>query len=68
MRYYLAIESFLGALNAGAERSEKAARDWFAATERYPRQLHEMDEAQYLSMKKKEYARQAQAEGNAPGT
>jgi len=68
MRYYLAIESFLGALNAGAERSEKAAREWFAATERYPRQLHEMDEAQYLSMKKKEYARQAQAEGRAPGT
>ncbi|HEX2651880.1 MAG TPA: hypothetical protein VHN19_18290 [Burkholderiales bacterium] len=68
MRYYLAIEAFLGALNAGAERSEKAAHDWFAATERYPRQLHEMDEAQYVSMKKKEYARQAQAGARAQGT
>jgi hypothetical protein len=62
MRYYLAIEAFLGALGAArAERTEKAARDWFAATERYRRQLHEMDEAQYLAMKRKEYARQAQA-------
>ena len=68
MRYYLAIEAFLGAMNAGAERSDKAARDWFAATERYARQLHEMDAAQYLAMKKKEYARQAQAGEHAPGS
>src|SRR6185312_2864261 len=68
MRYALAIEAFLGALNAGARRTDKAAHDWFAATERYPRQLHEMDEGEYLAMKKKEYARQAQAAGHAPGT
>ena len=68
MRYYLAIEAFLGAMNAGAQRSDKAARDWFAATERYARQLHEMDEAQYVAMKKKEHERQAQAGGHAPGT
>jgi hypothetical protein len=69
MRYYLAIESFLGALGAPpAQRFEKASRDWFAGTERYKRQLHEMDEAQYLAMKKKEYERQAAANqgGNAP--
>jgi hypothetical protein len=66
MRYYLAIESFLGALGAPpAARFEKASRDWFAGTERYKRQLHEMDEAQYLAMKKKEYQRQATAQ---PGT
>lgn len=70
MRYYLAIEAFLGALGAPpAQRTEKAARDWFAATERYPRQLREMEESQYLAMKRKEYARQAQAaRAAAPGT
>jgi hypothetical protein len=68
MRYYLAIEAFLGAMNAGAQRHDKAARDWFAATERYAPQLHEMDQAEYLAMKSKEYARQAQAGGHAPGS
>ena len=68
MRYYLAIDAFLGAMNAGAQRNDKAARDWFAATERYARQLHEMDEPQYLAMKKKEYARQAQAGAQTSGS
>jgi hypothetical protein len=71
MRYYLAIEAFLGALGAPqAQRTEKAARDWFAATERYPRQLREMGEAQYLALKRKDYSRQAQVSTRepAPGT
>ena len=39
MRYYLAIEAYLGALSAPPRaRMEKSLRDWFAATERYPRQ------------------------------
>ena len=62
MRYYLAIEAFLGTMNAGLERSEKAARNWFESTERYPKQLHEMDEAPYLAMKRKEFARRAQGD------
>ena len=42
MRYYLAIEAFLGAVSAPPqERLERRLRDWFAASERYPRQLHE---------------------------
>ena len=59
MRYYLAIEAFLGALSAppGA-RLEKSLRDWFAATEVYPRQLHEIEQNEYLAMKRKEYSRQ----------
>lgn len=66
MRYYLAIESFLGALGTPpAERFEKASRDWFAGTGRYKRQLHEMEEAQYLAMKKKEYQQQAAAQSQA---
>ena len=59
MRYYLAIEAFLGALSAppGA-RVEKSMRDWFAATEAYPRQLHEVEQNEYLAMKRNEYSRQ----------
>ena len=58
MRYYLAIEAYLGALNApAATRVEKSFRDWFLATESYPRQLHEMEEGDYLDMKRKEYQR-----------
>lgn len=59
MRYYLAIEAFLNALTMPpAEQFEKRLLDWFSATERYPRQLHEMDKNTYLSMKYQEYARQ----------
>ena len=59
MRYYLAIEAFLGALSTPPQaRREKRLRDWFAAAERYPRQLHEMERDEYLDMKRKEYLRQ----------
>ena len=59
MRYYLAVESFLGALSAPANaRVEKSLGDWFNAIERYPRQLHEMERGEYLAMKRMEYARQ----------
>ena len=59
MRYYLAIESFLGALSVkGPAQFEKRINDWFTAVERYPRQLHEMEQAEYLAMKRKEYSRQ----------
>ena len=59
MRYHLAIESYLGALALPEPAQfEKRINDWFNAVERYPRQLHEMDKAEYLEMKRKEYRRQ----------
>lgn len=59
MRYYLAIDAYLGALSApSAERPERSMRAWFASTERYALQLHELDEAQYLATKRAEYCRQ----------
>lgn len=59
MRYYLAIESFLGAPpTPDGKQFEKRINDWFNASERYPRQLHELDLAEYLGMKRKEYRRQ----------
>ncbi|WP_197677756.1 hypothetical protein [Opitutus sp. GAS368] len=59
MRYYLAIEAFLGALAVpAADQLEKRLHDWFAATEQFPVQLHELDEAVYLAMKRKEVRQQ----------
>jgi hypothetical protein len=59
MRYYLAIEAFLGALSELPQAQlEKRLHDWFAAVERYPLQLHEMEQGAYLDMKRREYRRQ----------
>lgn len=59
MRYFLAIDVFLGALSGSAQaRFEKRIHDWFVAIERYPRQLHELEQGEYLAMKRKEYRRQ----------
>jgi 1-acyl-sn-glycerol-3-phosphate acyltransferase len=58
MRYYLAIDAYLAALAVpAADRAEKRLQTWFDATEKYPRQLHEMDRAAYLEMKHKEIRR-----------
>ena len=59
MRYYLAIEAYLGALAAPKpDQLEKRLRDWFAATERHPAQLHEIERDEYLAMKHRETQRQ----------
>jgi len=61
MRYYLAIDAYLNALSSPPqEQLERRLRGWYTATERYPRQLHEMDEADYLTMKRNEIRRQGQ--------
>lgn len=65
MRYYLAIEAYLGALSApAAQQAEKRLNAWFDSVERYPAQLHEMERGEYLDMKHREIARQ-QAQGPA---
>jgi hypothetical protein len=62
MRYYLAIEAYLGATSAPPpEQQEKRLRDWFAATERYALQLHEIERDDYLAMKRHELQRQRSA-------
>jgi len=61
MRYYLAIDSYLSAYTLPpTEQFEKRIRDWYASTERYAAQLHEMDQADYLEMKRREMRRQQQ--------
>jgi hypothetical protein len=59
MRYYLAIDAYLGAVAAPpAEQLEQRLENWFVGTERYPRQLEEVDRTAYLDMKRSEYERQ----------
>ncbi|MES2362605.1 MAG: hypothetical protein V4646_12475 [Pseudomonadota bacterium] len=58
MRYYLAIEAYMASLGSPpAEQLNARLAHWFDATEQYPLQLHEMDKASYLAMKKSEYQR-----------
>lgn len=62
MRYYLAINAHMASLSAPeGQRVDKRMQAWFDSTERYPRQLHEMDRSTYLAMKRGEYERQQTA-------
>lgn len=55
MRYYLAIDAHLTSLGAPpGQRLEKRMAAWFDASERYPRQLREMDRTSYLAMKRQD--------------
>jgi len=58
MRYYLAIESYLGAPQNSEQQLDKRLNDWHTSVEQYSLQLHEMERAEYLAMKRKEVARQ----------
>ena len=59
MRYYLAIEAYLGALSVPEpQQLEKRLNDWYTGVQRYPRQLHELERSEYLNMKRKEMKRQ----------
>jgi hypothetical protein len=62
MRYFLAIDAFLGSLAVPEpQRLEKRLNDWYAASGKYPRQLAEMDRNEYLAMKRKEAGRMREA-------
>ena len=59
MRYYLAIDAYLDSLSVPASQQvERRIQGWFNATERYPRQLREMDRPAYVAMKRNEVERQ----------
>jgi hypothetical protein len=60
MRYYLAINSYLDSQSApAAQQAEKRMAQWFDSTEKYAPQLHEIDRADYLAMKREEIRRLA---------
>lgn len=57
MRYYLALDAYLAALAVPpSQQLEARLRDWFESTEAYALQLHELDEREYLDMKRRECA------------
>jgi hypothetical protein len=59
VRYYLAVDAYLDALVLPqAQQLERRLADWFAATERHPRQLRELDWETYVQMKRLEVRRQ----------
>lgn len=62
MRYYLAIDAYLDTMDApAAQRVERRINNWFSGTERYPRQLREMDRASYVALKRQDYGRETTA-------
>ena len=62
MRYYLAIEAYLHTLGSPApQRFEQSLERWFAATERFSRQLREVEHDAYIDMKHGQYLRQRAA-------
>jgi hypothetical protein len=59
MRYYLAIDAYLHALGSPApQRFEQSLERWFADTERFARQLREVEQEDYIAMKRGQYLRQ----------
>ena len=61
MRYQLAVESYLATQTLPLkERREAVLTHWFRQNESYPKQLHEMDEVEYLAIKRREWRNQLQ--------
>jgi hypothetical protein len=59
MRYYLAFDAYLHALESPApQRFEQSIERWFADTERFARQLREVKHDDYITMKRGQYLRQ----------
>jgi len=67
VRYYLAVDAYLEALALPqAQQLERRLLEWFAATERHPRQLRELDWEAYVQMKRLEVRRQQSAPSGRP--
>jgi hypothetical protein len=59
MRYYLAVQAYLGALSLPPRQQfERRLADWHAGVERYPLQLHELELGEYLDLKRAQAANQ----------
>lgn len=62
MRYFLALDAYLDGLAAApAERADRRLHRWFDSVEKYPTQLHEIDLATYLGIKREDASRDAGA-------
>jgi len=62
VRYFLTVDAYLDAMGAPpAQQAERRMENWWAGTERYPRQLQEFDRATYFALKRSDRARQQAA-------
>jgi hypothetical protein len=67
MHFYLGLSVYLDTLEVPEpERLAERLAAYFAAIDRYPRQLREQDEASYLAQKEQEHADQQAYEGGRP--
>jgi hypothetical protein len=58
MRYFLTLEAYLdGFAVPPPERPDKRLNSWFQSVEKYPTQLHEIDLATYLAVKREDRQR-----------
>lgn len=54
MRYFLAMDTVLQTLDLAPAEQDRRLQMWFDATERYARQLHELDRQEYLALKRQQ--------------
>ena len=59
MRYFLALQAYLDA--PLPDQFETRLDHWYSASERFPRQLHEIDRATYLDLKRADRQRRLAA-------
>jgi hypothetical protein len=61
MRFYLALQAQIEGLSQPeGERFEWRLRRWYALTQKYPRQLYDVEESAYLEAKRRERAQSGQ--------
>ena len=53
---------------SGPQAEARRSRAWFDLTQRYARQLHELDRAQYLIAKKREFENQKNLQSQIAGS
>ena len=68
MRYHLATQAYLDTLDVEADaRFERRIRRWSDLTARYPAQLYELDQQDYLESKRRERANQRELQRELDG-
>jgi hypothetical protein len=64
VRYYLALQTYMETLRfPEAQRFEQRLSRWYDLTARYPRQLKELEKAEYLGTKRREHLNQISLQG-----
>jgi hypothetical protein len=66
VRYYLALQAYMETRHLPPDKRFAAAADlWFDLTERFHKQLYEMNKAEYLEIKRREHLQQLRLQNQA---